>query len=382
MQLHWFLPTTGDGHGVVRADGGALTGGAASPRPPTLDYLALVAQAAEFAGFESVLTPVGTWAEDPWLTTAALLGSTRRLRFLVALRADAMSPTLAAQMAATYQRLSAGRLLLNVVTGGDRGEQHRFGDWLDHDERYARTEEFLAVFRGASTGVPFDLDGRYLRVAGATVHTRPEPMPPVFLGGSSDPSLRVSARYADVHLTWAEPLDALTDTVSRLQRFAAAAQRQVAVGVRVHVISRQTADEAWDHAERLLAGMDREQIEQAHHRFAAADSVGQRRMAALHGGQGDRLVVGPNLWAGIGLLRRGAGLALIGSHDQVADRLEEYAAVGIAHVILSAQPHLEEAVRIGEELFPVLRARGLLSVPPDLPAGQPIWPHRRVEGIR
>ena len=156
-----------------------------------------------------MLTPTGTWCEDAWLTTAALISQTQRLKFLVAFRPGLISPTLAAQMAATYQRLSRGRLLLNVVTGGEAAEQRRFGDHLAHDERYARTGEFLDIVRGAWSGTPYDFAGAHYQVEGATVLSPPEPVPPVYFGGSSPAAGPVAARYADVYLTWGEPPEAV-----------------------------------------------------------------------------------------------------------------------------------------------------------------------------
>ena len=181
VSLHWFLPTAGDDRHVVGF--GATTG----HRDPSRRYLSQVARAAEQLGFDAVLTPTGTACEDAWITTASLLGDTERLRFLVAFRPGLVSPTLSAQMAGTFQRLSEGRLLLNVVTGGDAEEQRRFGDWLDHDARYDRTDEFLTVLRGAWGDTPFDFSGHHYEVAGATVSAPPDPVPPIFFGGASPP---------------------------------------------------------------------------------------------------------------------------------------------------------------------------------------------------
>ena len=203
LQVHWFLPTAGDSRDVV--GGGTVRGegsGHAAFREPDIEYLAQVARSAEQLGFTAVLTPTGTWCEDAWLTTAALTRETSRLKFLVAFRPGAVSPTLAAQMAATYQRLSRGRLLLNVVTGGDPTEQQRFGDWLSHDERYARTDEFLSIVRGAWSGTPYDFAGEHYTTAGATVSAAPSPVPPLFFGGASPAAQRVAARHVDTYLTW------------------------------------------------------------------------------------------------------------------------------------------------------------------------------------
>src|SRR3981081_4801733 len=169
VTLNWFMPTTGDGRTIVERFQGSSTVGGPAARPPDIDYLAQVARAAEHVGFTGVLTPTGTWCEDAWLTTAALIPQTERLKFLVAFRPGVISPTLAAQMAATYQRISRGRLLLTVVTGGDSVEQQRFGDYHDHDQRYARTDEFLAIVRAVWSGEPVDFAGTHLQVEGATL---------------------------------------------------------------------------------------------------------------------------------------------------------------------------------------------------------------------
>ena len=363
IRAHWFLPTSGDGREVIGwvHSRTATDDPRAVGRPPDLDYLADVARAAERAGFEAVLTPTGTWCEDAWITTAALTQVTKRLKFIVAFRPDSVSPTLAAQMAATYQRMSGGRLMVNVVTGGDDQEQRRFGDWLDHDRRYARTGEFLSILRGAWSPEPYDLNGEHYRVAGATVGRTPDPQPRIFLGGASAAAAAVSGRHADVHLAWGEPPPQLAEQLDRVREQAARANRDVRFGVRFHVISRDTATEAWAEADRLLAGMDKAAIAVAQQKFRDSVSVGQQRMAALHGGSTDRLEVYPNLWAGFGLLRRHAGTALVGSHEQVAERIEEYHRLGVEHFILSGQPHLEEAYQVGEGVLPLLRRRGLLG---------------------
>jgi len=355
VHVHWFLPTAGDDRHVV---GFGATNG---QRRPTREYLALVARASEQLGFDAVLTPTGTACEDAWLSTASLLSETERLRFLVAFRPGSINPTLAAQMAATYQRLSHGRLLLNVVTGGDPDEQRRFGDWLDHDGRYARTDEFLTIVRGAWSGTPFDFSGDHFEVAGATVSRVPDPIPPIFFGGASPAAERVAARHADVYLTWGEPPAMVAERVERLREAAAAQGRTLGFGIRLHVIARDTSEAAWAEADRLLAEMDPAAIAAAQVQFAATESVGQQRMASLHNGRRDGLEISPNLWAGYGLVRGGAGTALVGSHHEVADRIEEYHQLGFDHFIFSGQPHLEEAYWFGEGVIPELRQRGLLS---------------------
>lgn len=124
--------------------------------------------------------------------------------------------------------------------------------------------------------------------------------------------------------------------------------------------------EAWAEAQRLLEGLSAEQIAKAQAIQRASQSEGQRRMVALHGGRSDGLEVYPNLWAGVGLVRGGAGTALVGSHQEVSARIAEYHALGIEEFILSGYPHLEELYRVGEGVMPVLRGAGLLT------GGQPM----------
>ncbi|MEV7802532.1 LLM class flavin-dependent oxidoreductase [Microbispora sp. NPDC088329] len=380
MRFHWFLPTSGDGrsitgggHGLARRHGQSR---AAASRPPTIDYLAQVARAAEQAGFEAVLTPTGTYCEDAWLVTAALTQVTTRLKFLVAFRPGVLSPTLAAQMAATYQRLSGGRLLLNVVTGGEAAEQRRFGDHLGKDERYARTAEFLSIVRGAWDG-PFDFRGDYYDVEGAAVAERPDPVPELYFGGSSAAAGPVAARHVDVYLTWGEPPAQVAAKLDWMRELAAAEGRALRFGVRLHVITRDTSKEAWAEAKRLLDQISPEDIASARAVLSRSESVGQQRMLALHegfhgssrgrSGKGSRgggvrdLEIHPGLWAGVGLVRGGAGTALVGSHTEVADLVEEYASLGVEEFVLSGYPHLEEAFWFGEGVLPELRRRGVLG---------------------
>ena len=223
LSIHWFLPTGGDARDV------APTGADAVRRAPSLPYLTQVAQAAEQLGFDALLTPCGTACEDAWLATAALLPVTRRVRFLVAFRPGLLSPTLAAQMASTYQRLSGGRLLLNIVTGAEPAELARFGDHADKDTRYARTGEFIEVMRRAWSGEPTDFHGDHYRVEGATTRAVPDPVPPIYFGGASPAAEEVAAAGVDVYLAWGEPPAMVAERLDRMRAKAAAHGRDAAL---------------------------------------------------------------------------------------------------------------------------------------------------------
>ncbi|MFJ3535338.1 LLM class flavin-dependent oxidoreductase [Streptomyces sp. NPDC090109] len=355
--LHWFLPTGGDGRdpgGVTAVQGRTA---AATRRGADLGYLAQVARAAEQAGFAKLLTPVGLGCVDPWVLTSAVAAVTERIGFLVAFRAGLAQPTLIAQQADTFRRLFGDRIALNVVTGGDPVEQRAYGDHLPKDERYVRTGELMEVVRALLDGGAADLKGRHVRVENARLHDPSVRHPvPLYFGGASPEAEEVAARHAEVQLLWGEPPAAVAERVARVRERAARAGRVLRFGIRLHVITRDTSAEAWREADRILAGFDPEAVRASQERFARMDSTGQARMTALHGGSAERLTVSPNLWAGIGLVREGAGTALVGSHDEVARRLFEYGRAGIDEFVLSGYPHLEESYRVGEEVAPRLRA--------------------------
>jgi alkanesulfonate monooxygenase len=356
--FHWFLPTGGDDRAVTPASHGGIIGARdAAPRPapdsgthrpPSLEYLTDVARAADRLGYAGVLTPTGVHCEDAWLTTAALIARTRRLKFLVAFRPGLITPVLAAQMAASFQRLSGGRLLLNIVIGSSAEEQRGYGDPLGKDERYERAGEFLDVVRAAWRGERFDHEGPHYAIQGGLLREPPDPIPTVYLGGSSPAAIRLAARHADVYLTWGEPVEQVAEKIAKVRTEADAHGRTLRFGIRLHVITRDTADQAWSDADRLIAGLSDDAVRDRQSALRALDSEGQRRMLDLHHGDRDRLLVAPNLWAGIGLVRGGAGTALVGSHAEVAARIEDYRAVGISEFILSGYPHLEEAYTFAE----------------------------------
>ncbi|MGE8355187.1 MAG: FMNH2-dependent alkanesulfonate monooxygenase [Microvirgula sp.] len=347
MQVFWFLPTHGDGHYLGTSRGA---------RPVTLAYLKQIAQAADELGYYGVLIPTGRSCEDAWVVASALAPLTRQLRYLVAVRPGIISPTVSARMAATLDRLSGGRLLINVVTGGDPDEAQGDGVFLDHGQRYAAAREFLHIWRRVLQGESVDYDGEYLKVRNARALYPPlqQPYPPLYFGGSSSAAHDLAAEQVDVYLSWGEPPQAVAEKIADVRARARRLGREVRFGIRLHVIVRETAAEAWAAADKLIEQVSDDTIAAAQQSFSRFDSEGQRRMSQLHGGRRDQLEIAPNLWAGVGLVRGGAGTALVGDPETVAARILEYAALGIDSFIFSGYPHLEEAYRFAELVFPLL----------------------------
>lgn len=343
----WFLPTHGDGRYL------GTTYGA---RDVTLDYLTQIAKAADDCGYFGMLLPTGRSCEDSWIIASALAPLTKTTRFLVAVRPGLQSPAVAARMTATLDRISNGRLLVNVVTGGDPVENKGDGIFLGHDERYAVTDEFLQIYTRLLAGETFDYAGKHYKVEGSKILFPPvqQPHPPLYFGGSSPAGQDVAAKIVQKYLTWGEPPAAVAEKVAHMRKLAAAQGRELSFGIRLHVIVRETEEEAWREAAKLIEHVDDATIAEAQKAFARMDSVGQNRMAALHGGDRSKLEVSPNLWAGVGLVRGGAGTALVGDPDTVATRMREYMASGIDTFIMSGYPHLEEAYRFAELVLPRL----------------------------
>lgn len=347
MHIFWFFPTHGDGHYLGTTIGG---------RPITPDYLRQIAQAIDTLGFAGALLPTGRGCEDAWLTAATLVPATRRMKFLVAVRPGLISPALAAQMTSTFDRFSNGRLLINVVTDGDPVELAGEGVHLDHDGRYAVTDEFLSIFRRLTAGETVNHEGQHFRISNGTLMlpTLQQPYPPLYFGGSSPAGHAVAARHADVYLTWGEPPAEVARKIADIRQRAGEHGRSLRFGIRLHVIVRRTEREAWQAADALIQHLDDQTIAAAQSVLARYDSHGQQRQRALNRSSRESLIVSPNLWAGPGLVRGGVGTALVGDPETVAARMREYAELGIDTFIFSGYPHLEEAYRVAELLFPHL----------------------------
>lgn len=343
----WFLPTHGDGRYLGTGIGG---------REVNFNYLRQVAQAADQLGYFGVLLPTGRSCEDSWIVASSVAPFTERLRYLVAVRPGLQSPSVAARMTATLDRISNGRLLVNVVTGGDPVENRGDGIFLAHDERYEVTREFLGVYSDLLAGRTVNVAGKHIRVEGGKLLFPPvqSPRPPLYFGGSSDAGIDVAVDAVDKYLTWGEPPAQVAEKIAKVREVAAVRGRKLSFGIRLHVIVRETNEEAWRAADELIKHVSDETIAAAQKNFARMDSVGQQRMAQLHGGKRDKLEIAPNLWAGVGLVRGGAGTALVGDAETVAARIREYQEIGIDTFIMSGYPHLEEAYRFAELVFPLL----------------------------
>ncbi|KPC49609.1 LLM class flavin-dependent oxidoreductase [Amantichitinum ursilacus] len=370
LEFFWRLPLGSDGanlasdknnRGAAEHAPGHIAPGRLPDGSPDgfnyIDYIAQVAKAAELAGFEGALLPTGP---EPWVAAAALARETRRLKFLIAFQATWILPAYAAQMAAALQHLSGNRVEWNIITGGNPAQQRANGDFAEHDLRYKRTGEFLDVVRGLWSAPQFSYQGDVYQLENGSLPPalRHERIPGIYFSGFSDAALEVAARHADVYLNWAEPVDKLKPHIERVRALAAAQGRSVRFGIRVDVLARHTEAEAWAEARRQYELIDEKTQARLQWIGKGSDSVGAARQQAYYQNaeRFEDLIVGPNLWSGFGKARPGPSIGIVGSYQNVAERLNEYREAGISTFILAGNPHLEEALRVGQEVLPLVHA--------------------------
>ena len=297
LDFLWFIPSAGDNAYLSHPE---------TDRAPTPAYLREIAVAADRLGYSGVLLPTGAHCADAWITAASIAPFTERLKFLVASRPGLTAPAEAVRQAAALDRLTGGRALMNIVTGGSPQGLAADGLFLGHHERYEQTEEFLSIWRRLANGETVTHEGKYLSINKGRLLFPfvQEPHSPIWFGGSSDIAREIAAQHVDVYLAWGEPPNQLKEVIDDVRERAARRGRTIRFGIRLHIIVRETEAQAWDAANEVIKYVTDDAIAAFQAAMAkGSDSVGQARMSALHHGSRANLEVSPNLWAGIGLVR-------------------------------------------------------------------------------
>ncbi|MFJ6216490.1 LLM class flavin-dependent oxidoreductase [Streptomyces sp. NPDC092296] len=333
----------------------------AGRRPVDLGYLQRLAGAVESLGFTGAL--LATDLYDVWALGSALCAATGPgFKPLLAVHPGLIAPTLLAKQALTFEHLFGGRLRFNVVNGSTR-QLAQYGLHLEGDERYALSAEYWSLVKRLTAGEVFDHEGRFYRLTGAGSDLRElppvqHPHIPLWFGGSSAAGIEMAAELVDVYLTWGEPVPQLREKLDRVRERAAAHGRTLRIGLRLHLIVRDTEEQAWAAADELLDATSEATYARRLGEAKDADGVGWQRQFRQHGGQvparARELEVYPNLWPGMSLFRPGPGTAVVGSTAQVVERLQEFESLGVDTFILSGNPLLEEAYRVGETVLPAL----------------------------
>ncbi|MGG3888003.1 LLM class flavin-dependent oxidoreductase [Metabacillus fastidiosus] len=347
VEVFWYL-TAPDGRNPWSPDGA---------RKIDLPYLRQVASAVDQLGYTGALLATGP--HDTWVLGSSLITSTERMRFLIAVHPPLISPVLAAKMTQTFDEFSNGRVLLNIING-NTAQMRAYGSTLEHDERYAYTDEWIKVWQKAVAGESLDFHGKYITAEGKALELKSvqKPTPPLWFGGSSPAALTTAANHIDTYLSWGEPPAQVAEKIKELSELAAKQGRTLKYGIRLYLIVRDTDEEAWAEANRLLSTMDEASVGRMQALLRNSDSVGQQRILDFHNGRipkdARELEIYPDLWAGLGLVRPGPGTAIVGSPETVLARIQEYRDAGISTFIVSGIPLLEEAYRVAEQILPHL----------------------------
>jgi len=356
-------PTSGDGKyvGVGNYNSRQIDGWSGSAeRIPSLEYIRSVAQAAEKGGFSTLLIPTGSNCLDPLVVASSLIHATERIRLLFAVRPGFTAPALFARQYLTLDYWAGGRVRVNFVTGGSPAEQASDGDFLDHDTRYRRTKEFIQVFKRLLLEDSFDHEGEFYRLKNAalTLKQYHRPLPEIYFGGASEAAKKVAAEEADVYMLWGETLERSKERIEEMKALAAQQNRRLSYSISFQVVLGETEEQAWANAEELVSRADPKAIQQKEEESRNADSVGMKRLHQLMKESRERQFrIGPNLWAGLTQVLSGNSIALVGTPDQVADRIVEYVRLGFDKVLLRGFPHLETIEAVGRDVFPRVRER-------------------------
>ena len=352
MEIHWYFA----------AQDGTHPWSPAGTRVTDFAYMQQLAGATEHCGFAGALIATIPGGTDPWTLATGLAMNTKRIKFIVAQYAGVIAPLWLAQMAASVDQISNGRLVINIITGAS-STQPQLGNSAVHDERYALADEYWGVFRRLMMGETVAFDGRFVKVKGAKLmlESVQRPYPELMIGGSSEPGLQLAAKHADTWLSLGVPPPVFAQKVKRLKELAAAEGRKLRFGLRTYVIVRETAEEAWAAAQWQYDRMDPEVVQRRLAKLPGTDSEGEKLMLekfqpgmalpkdARH------FELYPGLWAGVGLIRIGTGTALVGDPEGILKIMREYEAAGCEVFILGNYPHIEEAYRFADLMGPLLK---------------------------
>ena len=330
------------------------------------DYTARFAQAHEDGGFDRVLIGYGSaWSEGTQVAAYAA-ARTERLGLLIAHRPGVVHPTLASRTFTTLDQFSNGRVALNIVTGSSDIEQRREGDFVPHDERYARTDEYLQILRAAwDTKGPRNFEGTYYRFEGFTPQVFPyaERHLELFFGGSSPAAYGVGAKHADTYMLWGEPLKQTGEQIATITEKAAEAGRtqRPRVSVSFRPILGKTDEAAWERAHSILDTVNgeigaqfKQKVNKLHPQGAAPENAGSQRLLAVAetGDLHDRCLWTPTTKAVGG---GGNSTALVGSPETVAAAILDYVEIGVNTVLIRGYDPLQDAIDYGRDLLPLVR---------------------------
>jgi alkanesulfonate monooxygenase len=346
LEFGWYLPTHGDttAYGVMEAQ--------VAGSPELCDR---VVQAAEAAGFEYLLIPVGSVCWEAWITGAFMAARSSRIKPLIAARPGYINPVLLAKMISTFDQMSGGRICVNLIAGQNESEVEGEGVRYGKEERYALMEEEVSILKALwTTRGPVHFQGKFHTLSGAHIRPRPlqQPFPKFYLGGGSREAWEMSAKHSDVHLFWGDLPERIAANIAEIREMAKAHDREseIGFGMRLQVICREDEKDAWAAADVLVRNATERQKQEM--KTLYNNSAANQRVQQLAREHGDLLL--PHLWTGITKVRPGAGIAVVGNPQQCADTFQQFIDAGCHSFCLSGYLHDEEAECFGRLIRPIL----------------------------
>lgn len=364
-EVSWFAPLCSDDYQYLAVPDGEL-------RSSWKNTSAIVKRADEL-GFGNILCPSSYQVgQDTLSFVAGNAPLTSNINMLAAVRCGETQPIMLARTLATLDHMLEGRLTVNIISSDFPGQKE------DSAYRYQRSREVVEILKQAWTQDEINFDGKIYQFSGMTT----DPVKPyqhnggplLYFGGYSPPALELCGEHCDVYLMWPEKKAELAERMKAVHACAQKYGRVLDYGLRVHMIVRDTEQEAREYARMLVSKLDDEQGRLIRERAQDSTSLGvshqakNRELADVEG------YVEPNLWTGVGRARSGCGAALVGSADQILSTIEEYKAMGIRSFIFSGYPHLEECEHFGRLVLPHLDTCSLPKVHGRVPAQTPATP--------
>jgi len=327
------------------------------------DYTLRLAKAHEENGWTRVLFAYGSGSPDPNVAAAYIASKTETLQLLLAHRPNVSYPTFAAKTFATIDQISDGRVTVHFITGGTDHEQQREGDYLTHDERYTRTQEYMAIVKQAWTSrEPFDHAGQHYKFADFVTDVFPvqQPRPRLSFGGSSPAAYRAGGAEADIYCLWGEPLASTAEQIESVKAAARAAGRTEMPKIQVafRPIIAPTEARAWEKAHDIVARIeDRVRVNGGLSRrrpISNPENTGSQRLLAI-AAQGERF--DRALWTRTAAVTGGGGNsnALVGTPETVAEAILDYVDLGVDIISMRGYDLLADAVDVGQQVIPIVR---------------------------
>ncbi|MEK3765907.1 LLM class flavin-dependent oxidoreductase [Solibacillus sp. FSL K6-4121] len=353
-------PTSGDseyiGNQVSNKGQQTWSGvGVDSDREPSVEYITQIAQAAEKAGFSTLLLPIGGNCVDSLVAASHLTAHTKTLNFLFAVRPGSTAPTQLAKQFASVNYWTNNRVFVNVVTGGAPKELENDGDFLSHTDRYKRTREYIEILKRLFNGETFDYDGEFYTLKGANLPLPVKEAPPIFFGGSSPIAKEVATDVADVYMLWGETLETTKEELESVVKLAKEKNRNLSYSVSFQVVLGETEEEAFKNANKIISQIEPEVLAAKHENTLKNGAVGVNRLHQLMlESKDNNFVIAPNIWAGLTQVLSGNSISLVGTPKQVAERIVEFVDLGFDKVLLRGFPHLEVITDIGEKVIPLV----------------------------